>query len=229
MVLIKKNNPSRRRRRTTPKVSNAVKKYVSNKISKKALTRSVTDSWAVESSVGTLSIWFADDFMALPNVLSRVERLYSYGLRVNYVLHSNSTDTPIMVRMLVIQNYMGRSNGDYKTGTELFSTCLSGAQEQSQNINGTTANLVWRVDTDKYKVHYDKVIPLGISNDGSGGRNYHGNVWIPYKRMLRYEQHATLPTKDNLAVLFLPIETPNDTTTGRFIEVTANCSWYFTY
>lgn len=232
MALTKKMKTTMRRK-STPKVSKAVKSYVKKATDKKEV-RAISDSYAVESSVGTLSIWYMDQFM-LPfgGLPAHVDKVKSFGLKVKYVLHSNSTDTPLTVRMLVLENYRGRCNTDYRTGTKLFEYFDHSTSPVNDNldINGTTANLCWRINDDSYKVHYDKNIQLGISNDGSGGRNRHGTVWIPYKKILKYERSlsSALPEQSNLVVLFLPIETPNDTTTGRFLEVTAVGSWYYSY
>jgi len=238
-----KKRPATKRRTLKRKapVSQNIKTYVDRKV-RNTMSSSIQDSYAVESSVGTLSIWYMDDFMIMPTWIpgsqplqsSEGKKLYSKGLKVKYNIHSNSTDVPLGVRMLVIENLRGNCNlTDYRSGLNLFEYHpYDGSANTSANINGTTANLVWRINDELFKVHYDRIIQFGISNDQApGGRNNVGSVWVPYKRVMKYDNESTIdfPQRSNLVVLFIPIEQPNDTSTGRTVEITAVGSWYFSY
>lgn len=223
-------------RKRTTKVSKTIKNFV-----KKALTKDkdlyIIEDNAVESTAGTLTIWFLDNMMArstrLNNIVGTVDdRIQSSGLSVRYMIHNNNTaNFSTLVRLLVIETKCG-TDTDYRSGTNLFERCLFDGSLANASYNGTTANLVWRINPDKYRVLYDKIVKVGpvggTVTPQAGMADVHGKIWIPYRKMIHYDETLnTYPTKGHLAFLALPIESPNDASIGTNLEVTAIGSWYF--
>lgn len=231
----KKKMTRKRAMRKRAPVSKTIKNYV-----KKALTKDkelfIIEDQAVESTAGSLSIWFMDNMMYRGARLQAIagsqdDHIQSVGLAIKYFIHNNNTaNFSTLIRLLVIETQCG-SDIDYRTGINLFEWNRYDMSGGNRSYNGTTLDLTTRVNPDKYRVLYDKIVkvgPVGSNTTPQAGMSdTYGRIWIPYRKMIRYDENvAQYPNKGHLAFLALPIEAPNDATTGVNCEITAIGSWY---
>jgi len=218
-----------------PKVSPAVKQYV-KKVTNTNVKRT-SDEIVTESSVGTLSLFYMDRFqeasLQWKNRTSDM-KVYSSGLKIRYLMHNNSTSTPLSVRVLVIVNHRGQSEfGSYRSGTNIFEraqTSNTSAVDTNYSISGTTLDVCSRLNNEHYTALRDFVITLGTAT-GDGKNVRTGSLWVPYRKKLSYDlatdTSQPFPERDNLAFIVIPRESPNDASTGQTLEVTANATWYY--
>lgn len=221
-----------------PSVSKNVKKYVKKALTKDKDTYIIDDS-AIESVAGSLSVWWMDTFMYRNARINAIvgnldDKIMSLGLSVRYVLNSNNTSqiTSTMVRLLVLETKTSFDT-DYRSGTNMFEVNAPGTTTTGNlNYAGSTRDLVSRINTDKYKVLYDKIVKLGPATGTAATpttyySSAHGRIWVPYRKMIYYDEaNAAFPQKGHLAFVALPIETANDPSVGTNIEISAVGSWF---
>lgn len=218
-----------------PKVSPAVKQYV-KKVTN-GLVKRTSDELVTESSVNTLTLFYMDGFMTSSRQWANRtpdQKVYSRGLKIRYVLHSNSTTVPMSVRCMVIVNHRGQSEfGSYRSGSNIFERAdwnNSSVIDANYSISGTTQDIVGRLNNEHYTALRDFTVTLGTSaGDAKNVRS--GSLWIPYRKALSYDIASltsfVFPERDNLAFIILPRESPNDPSTGQTLEVTASATWYY--
>lgn len=212
-----------------PKVSKAIKTFVKKAVLKKGQNLA-NDVEVLESLVSTASVFFQDEHMNTTGwigIPAGLDRFMSFGVQFKYVLHNNSTSIPIICRCLVLINKRGQSDfGSYRSGSQLFEKKV-GSSETNQSITGNLYDIVRRVENENYTVLRDFNINLGTAT-GDGKNTAHGKIWIPYKKMITYTDLGNrFPVKDNVVLLFLPRESPNDQAIPSQIEITSHATWFF--
>jgi len=230
-------------------VSKKVKQYV-KRLTKTPNRQYIMEETVVEKTVTVGQLYFMDAFMQYNSAFNTAgyQKCQSSGLKVKYLIYSNSTTTPLAVRMLILESLRGGDYSDYKSTSpsanlstaapELFEEGLNSTSSNFDtdiafNTNGTARNILARINRDNYKVHRDFTINLGTS--AADRANFsQGTLWIPFKRMVTFDSingGATEldPVNTKLVFLAIPVEVPQDqgTPPTQQIEISAVASWYY--
>jgi len=238
-----------RRRKTTKSagVSKKVKQYV-KKLTKTPNRLMVRDEIVTERTVTVGQIYYMDSFMVYNNNTMgqylALLKAQSVGVKVKYLIYSNSTTTPLVVRFLVLECLRGGDYSNYKQtiagvnlssqSDELFEQGVNSTNIDNDlafSATGSAQNILARINKENYKVHRDFSINLGTSSSDRANFSQ-GSLWIPFKRVITYDAPAGAdsdPINTKMIVLAIPIEVPQDQAVPptQQIEISAVASWYF--
>lgn len=239
-------------RRKAPKkntgVSKKVKEYV-KRIAKTPGRPMVCDDIVAERTVTVGQMYFQDAFMnATTNQipLNDSRSLHSSGLKIKYIVYSNSTTTPLLVRFLVLETLKGGGYSDYKAttpsanistaATELFESGVDTGSaigiDVAFNTSSNSSNMLRRINKNNYKVHRDFTLNLGTS--AADRANFsQGTLWVPFKRIVKYDDSGSSseidPVNTKLVLLAIPHEVPQDPAVPptQQVEISSCVSWYY--
>lgn len=238
------------RRKPTKKsgVSKKVKQYV-KKLTKTANRQYIMDQTVNERVVTCGQIFYMDEFMYYNSAFNTqgYNKCQSSGMKLKYLILNNSATTPIAVRCLVLECLRGGDYSDYKStivstnlssaSTELYEQGLTTTSSNWDSdlpfdANGSSRNVLARINRNAYKVHRDFTINLGTS--ASDRANFsQGTLWVPFKKIVKFDgiQGGLTeqdPANTKLIFLAIPIEVPQDVIPPtQQIEVSAVASWYY--
>lgn len=226
-------------------VSKKVKQYV-KRLTKTPNRPYEQDSTVYEKVVTTGQMFFMDDMFRNNTFFTdNVLRAQSSGLKLKYLVYNNSATTGVCIRFLVLETLRGGDYSNYKQTSpsanistqsdELFEQGGSGSNmdiDVAFTTNSSASNILLRINRDNYKVHRDFTLNLGTSS--ADRANFaQGTVWIPFKRLITYDNIATGsntdPVNTKLIVLGIPVEVPQDPATPptQQVEISAVATWYF--
>lgn len=238
------------RRRPVKKsgVSKKVKQYV-KKLTKTANRQYTCTQNVNERLVTCGQIFYMDEFMNYTTAFNTqgISRCQSSGMKIKYLVLNNSATTPIAVRCLILECLRGGDYDDYKStivsanlssaSNELFEQGYGAGLSNFDNdlpfdANGTTRNILARINHNAYKVHRDFTINLGTSANDRANFSQ-GTLWVPFKKIVKYDGiqgglTETDPANTKLIFLAIPVEVPQDVVPPtQQIEVSAVATWYF--
>lgn len=218
--------------RRRPKKSNAVatKAYVKSVVAKNVETK-VNDSFRLEQTSTTIGVpYYQDDMMTLSNqeqtdsgILGSTVK--NIGLSMKFIANNNSNSIGCFIRVLLLTNKLGKTNTDYRNGTNIFD--FDGT---NQSTTGALIDMHRMISKSQYIVHYDRVFKLGTS-PADASQFLHGSFYLPMKGTSRYDQlqttNTTEPYLNNKVLLILAAEAPNDLGIGTTIECSTTCRFYY--
>lgn len=189
------------------------------------------DSQRIEQNSNTVGIpYYQDDFMTMTYGSDGGQANYegnkvtNVGLSIKWILNNNSA-IGIFARVLVLTNRLGRTNTDYRNGTNIFDF-----DGNNQSTTGTLYDMHRMISREQYIVHFDRVYKLGSSSaDASNFLN--GKFYLPMKGQTKYDiaggVTTTEPLLNNKVLLIITAEGPNDTGLGVITECTSNGRYYY--
>lgn len=237
-------------RRKTPKkntgVSKKVKQYV-KRLTKTPNRPMVADELVVEKLVTVGQLYYSDAFMNYSTIPNRdTRRCQSSGVKIKYIVLSQSTTTPLLVRFLVLECLRGGDYSDYKSTIVSANLSSSAPELFEDGVNtgfldidiafsttSNASNMLRRINKENYKVHRDFTVNLGTS--AADRANFsQGTLWVPFKRLVTYDTidgGATEldPVNTKLVLLAIPHEVPQDPAVPptQQVEISTCASWYF--
>lgn len=142
------------------------------------------------------------------------------GFRLAYVLHNNSS-VPVYARMIVISV----PNADI---TAAGGSILFGNGAQLAPVAENLQDIVFRMNTKRFKVLYDKVHRIAGLGDGTGIETVMRKAYVrlPSTRRTFPQITSSDSHKDNLRFIVICRGADNDTT-ANVIEMTYEFSYYY--
>lgn len=236
------NNKSRKPRRSAYKpnnkgpVSNAVKKYVKKVTSrtrpemKSAQANFVESTLLNTSAIGTS--FRATEFPSMTQGTTRETRIgneiYLHGFH-SKGSYFNTGSAVVYIRRLVLGTTTGVDPFD-AVNSELFDTAAGQGQSLTQ-IGNNMGLIQSRINTNQFKVYFDKTIKLSPSTatDGTQTKLYNHFQKFGGKKIKFDAQTVGLNSQNaRMIELYLVAQADNDAVTGITVEQSENYTTYFT-
>lgn len=138
------------------------------------------------------------------------------GIDIRGYVHSNSTGSGNLTRILVIQK---------NSPSDAFNN--DGLEDNAGNFSPAArdvSSIFARVNTDKYRVLKNYVINTVGSNAGDYFKTF--KMWVPLKGVMKYDDDALSCQNRDIILVAWTREPNNDDTTSQ-CELTFNSKFYF--
>lgn len=219
---------NRRRVSHKPKVSKAVQRYVKRHTPKVEVKREL-DGFTenIVSATVTPYLQFEPLISQGTAYNQRIGNQVKFtGIYLRTMLHNNSTLTQ-MVRCVVLAC---PSDTDTVPATmELFKDLSTAGGTGGILTSGTSfGNCLYRINTNKFKIHWDHVFKLGASTSGDGSDVIFFKKFIKLNKVVKYDANTTGVGNQTTRYIILYLTSdPGLDSSGGAIEITGNHYYYF--